>query len=137
MELLVLGISHNTAPVALRERLALTERAATRFVTELVAREEVEEAVAISTCNRTEIYLVTADPVRAEAYRSLGLETICRTLILAGALSRAAIEGAESTDGQVQPPTAEPMRGAPAAGTKAAKKAEDAVADTVDAGEAE
>ena len=30
MELLVLGISHHTAPVALRERLALTERAATR-----------------------------------------------------------------------------------------------------------
>jgi hypothetical protein len=30
-ELLVLGISHNTAPVALRERLALTERAAERF----------------------------------------------------------------------------------------------------------
>jgi hypothetical protein len=66
-ELLVLGISHNTAPVALRERLALTERAATRFITELVALDEVDEAVAISTCNRTEIYLVTADPVRAEA----------------------------------------------------------------------
>ena len=67
MELLVLGISHNTAPVALRERLALTERAATRFMPELVARDEVDEAVAISTCYRTEIYLVTADPVRAEA----------------------------------------------------------------------
>src|SRR3954463_9314345 len=67
MELLVLGISHNTAPVALRERLALTERAATRFMTELGAHEEIDEAVAISTCNRTEIYLVTADPVRAEA----------------------------------------------------------------------
>jgi glutamyl-tRNA reductase len=66
-ELLVLGISHNTAPVALRERLALTERAASRFMTELVAHDEVEEAVAISTCNRTEIYLVTGDPVRAEA----------------------------------------------------------------------
>ena len=49
MELLVLGISHNTAPVALRERLALTERAATRFMTELVAHEEIDEAVAIST----------------------------------------------------------------------------------------
>src|SRR6476619_482960 len=61
MELLVLGISHNTAPVA------LPERAATRFMTELVALEEIDEAVAISTCNRTEIYLVTADPVRAEA----------------------------------------------------------------------
>jgi glutamyl-tRNA reductase len=67
MELLVLGISHNTAPVALRERLALTETAAKRFVGELVAHDEVDEAVAISTCNRTEIYLVTGDPVRAEA----------------------------------------------------------------------
>ena len=65
-ELLVLGISHNTAPVALRERLAFTEREGQRFLQELVARDEVEEAVAISTCNRTEIYLVTPDPVRAE-----------------------------------------------------------------------
>jgi glutamyl-tRNA reductase len=65
-ELLVLGISHNTAPVALRERLALTERAGQRFLQELVAHDEVEEAVSISTCNRTEIYLVTPDPVRAE-----------------------------------------------------------------------
>jgi glutamyl-tRNA reductase len=65
-ELLVLGISHNTAPVALRERLAFTEREGQRFLQELVAHDEVEEAVAISTCNRTEIYLVTPDPVRAE-----------------------------------------------------------------------
>jgi glutamyl-tRNA reductase len=66
-ELLVLGISHNTAPVALRERLALTDRAGRRFLQDLVARDEIDEAVAISTCNRTEIYLVTPDPVRAEA----------------------------------------------------------------------
>jgi glutamyl-tRNA reductase len=66
-ELLALGVSHNTAPVALRERLALTDRAGKRFLQQLVAREEIEEAVAISTCNRTEIYLVTPDPVRAEA----------------------------------------------------------------------
>jgi glutamyl-tRNA reductase len=66
-ELIVLGVSHNTAPVALRERLALTERAGQRFLQELVARDEVSEAVAISTCNRTEIYFVTSDPVRAEA----------------------------------------------------------------------
>jgi glutamyl-tRNA reductase len=66
-ELLVLGISHNTAPVALRERLALTDKAGRRFLQELVAREEIDEAVAISTCNRTEIYLVTPEPVRAEA----------------------------------------------------------------------
>jgi glutamyl-tRNA reductase len=66
-ELLVLGISHNTAPVALRERLALTDKAGRRFLQDLVARDEIEEAVAISTCNRTEIYLVTPDAVRAEA----------------------------------------------------------------------
>ena len=61
-ELLAVGISHKTAPVALRERLALTEREAERFMRELVAREEIREAVAISTCNRTEIYLVVERP---------------------------------------------------------------------------
>ena len=66
-ELLALGISHKTAPVALRERLALTDREAERFVKTLVADEVVHEAVAISTCNRTEIYLVCADPVSAES----------------------------------------------------------------------
>ncbi len=66
-ELLAIGISHKTAHVAMRERMALTEREAERFTRELVAREEVREAVAISTCNRTEIYLVTTDPVQAEA----------------------------------------------------------------------
>jgi glutamyl-tRNA reductase len=66
-ELLALGISHKTAPVALRERLALGEREADAFVRDLVARDEVQEAVAISTCNRTEIYLVAGDAVQAEA----------------------------------------------------------------------
>lgn len=65
-ELLAIGISHKTAHVAMRERVALTEREAERFMRELVAREGVREAVAISTCNRTEIYLVVSDPVQAE-----------------------------------------------------------------------
>lgn len=59
------------------------------------------------------------DPVRAEAYRSLGLETICRTVILSDALVLAAMEGAEATDGEVLPPTAEPIQGAPTPGTRA------------------
>jgi len=65
-ELLALGISHKTAPVALREKLALTEREAERFVAELASLPSVQEAVAISTCNRTEVYCVAADPVAAE-----------------------------------------------------------------------
>ncbi|HEV3227872.1 MAG TPA: glutamyl-tRNA reductase [Solirubrobacteraceae bacterium] len=67
MELLTLGISHKTAPVALRERLALSEREAERFVQEAVNTPEIREAVALSTCNRTEIYLVVGDPVEAES----------------------------------------------------------------------
>jgi len=66
-ELLALGISHKTAPVALRERVAFTEVEARRFAGELTATAEVREAVVVSTCNRTEVYLVVGDPVRAES----------------------------------------------------------------------
>jgi len=66
-ELLALGVSHKTAPLDLRERLALTEGRATAVLAELTAREEIHEAVAISTCNRTEIYLVATDAVAAES----------------------------------------------------------------------
>jgi glutamyl-tRNA reductase len=66
-ELLALGISHKTAPVALRERLALGEEEAGAFAGEATATAEVREAVVISTCNRTEVYLVVGDAVRAEA----------------------------------------------------------------------
>jgi glutamyl-tRNA reductase len=64
-ELLCLGISHKTAPVAVRERLALTPKEAQGLCRELVETDAVREAVAISTCNRTEIYLV-GDAVGAE-----------------------------------------------------------------------
>ena len=57
-ELLALGMSHKTAPVALRERLAFTESQAVEFAQQITESPEVSEAVVISTCNRTEIYLV-------------------------------------------------------------------------------
>jgi glutamyl-tRNA reductase len=66
-ELLALGISHKTAPVALRERLAFSEREASEFAIAATATAEVREAVVISTCNRTEVYLVVGDAVRAES----------------------------------------------------------------------
>jgi glutamyl-tRNA reductase len=66
-ELLALGISHKTAPVALRERLAFGESKAVDLARQLADGPEVSEAVVISTCNRTEVYLVVGDPVRAEA----------------------------------------------------------------------
>jgi glutamyl-tRNA reductase len=66
-EILALGISHKTAPLELRERLALTEGRAVGVLSELTAEEPVHEAAAISTCNRTELYLVVGDAVEAES----------------------------------------------------------------------
>jgi glutamyl-tRNA reductase len=70
-ELLALGISHKTAPVSLRERLAFSESEAEEFARTATATDEVREAVVISTCNRTEVYLVVGgaggDLVKAES----------------------------------------------------------------------
>jgi glutamyl-tRNA reductase len=65
-KLLALGVSHKTAPLAVRERLALPEGRAASVLAELLGHEPVHEAVAISTCNRTELYLVTSDAIEAE-----------------------------------------------------------------------
>jgi glutamyl-tRNA reductase len=65
-ELLAIGISHKTARVEVRERLALPESRAAEFLRDLRGSAAVHEAVAISTCNRTELYLVVGDPVEAE-----------------------------------------------------------------------
>lgn len=65
--LLAIGVSHKTAPLAVRERLALPEGRAVSVLRELVGHTDIHEAVAISTCNRTEVYLVASDPVEAES----------------------------------------------------------------------
>ena len=66
-ELLALGASHKTAPLALRERIALTDNGAEPLLRELTAHPAIGEAVALSTCNRTELYLLVTDPVEAES----------------------------------------------------------------------
>jgi glutamyl-tRNA reductase len=66
-ELLVIGTSYRTSPVEVRERLALPEPRASAFLRELRGVADVHEIVAVSTCNRTELYLVVGDPVEAEA----------------------------------------------------------------------
>jgi glutamyl-tRNA reductase len=73
-ELLTLGVSHKTAPLELRERLSLTEGRAVGALRELTAAADIHEAAAISTCNRTELYLIVSDPVEAES-TALGVLT--------------------------------------------------------------
>lgn len=56
---LMVGASHSAAPVSVRERLHLALQLAPEIGSRLVG--ENAEAVVLSTCNRTEIYLATAD----------------------------------------------------------------------------
>jgi glutamyl-tRNA reductase len=66
-ELLVLGASHHTAPLAVRERIALTDARADAMLGDLAAHPDIHESVVLSTCNRTELYLAVGDPVEAES----------------------------------------------------------------------
>jgi glutamyl-tRNA reductase len=55
-ELFAVGISWRTAPVAVREKLAIPEEDATALLAALVRVPGVREAMLISTCNRVEIF---------------------------------------------------------------------------------
>ena len=56
MSILVVGISHKSAPVELLERLALDPDATVKLIADVVAGDHVTEATAIVTCNRLEVY---------------------------------------------------------------------------------
>ncbi len=59
----VVGVSHRTAPVEVRERFSLSEAEAIELIRVLREQHGIEEAALLSTCNRTELYLYpTRDP---------------------------------------------------------------------------
>jgi len=55
----VLGISHKTAPVEIRELFSFSQESLERGVRHLLEKDHVEECVILSTCNRVEIYAVS------------------------------------------------------------------------------
>ena len=58
MKLALAGVSHHQAPLALRERVAIDLHAAANLARRLASMDENGcEAVVLSTCNRTELYL--------------------------------------------------------------------------------
>jgi glutamyl-tRNA reductase len=61
MTLLALGLNHQSAPVALRERVALPREQIVQALRALACDSRVTEAAIVSTCNRTEIYCNVAD----------------------------------------------------------------------------
>jgi glutamyl-tRNA reductase len=56
MTLLVVGVSHRTAPVSLLDRLALVDGAAEQLQLDLLGSPHVAESLVLSTCNRIELY---------------------------------------------------------------------------------
>jgi len=60
MQISLLGINHNSAPVSIRERVALSSTGLDTALTEL--HSYVPQGIILSTCNRTEVYLTSDSP---------------------------------------------------------------------------
>jgi len=85
--LLVFGLSHRTARIEQREKASLAEPAARALLRALAANAAVSDCAVISTCNRTEIAAIAADPGVAAAALSRAL--VAHSRITAFELARA------------------------------------------------
>jgi glutamyl-tRNA reductase len=74
MRLQILGLNHNTAPVEIREQVVFAGDEVGRAVERLKDIDGVDEAVLLSTCNRTEFYVITSDGGRERLRSWLGSE---------------------------------------------------------------
>ena len=58
MSVLLVGISHRSAPVAVLERVAITDTDRPKLTDKLMASGNISEVMVVSTCNRVEVYAV-------------------------------------------------------------------------------
>lgn len=65
MELLVIGLNHNTAPIEIRECLAFPEDKLGEALSKVHALSSVKEDMIVSTCNRVEVYAATRETDKA------------------------------------------------------------------------
>ncbi len=61
MNIAVVGLSHKTAPVEVREKLSIPETQAESAIAHLSSYPHIDEVAILSTCNRLEIYIVTSE----------------------------------------------------------------------------
>ncbi|MEM6673101.1 MAG: glutamyl-tRNA reductase [Planctomycetota bacterium] len=64
-DLVLIGLSQRTAPVAVRERCSIAPEEASEILRGIVRGDDVDEAVVVSTCNRTEAIAASVDGTRA------------------------------------------------------------------------
>jgi glutamyl-tRNA reductase len=88
VKLLLAGMNHRSAPLDLRERLAVEDP--TPALQKLVACEEIDEAVLLSTCNRVEVVVLTRN---AESAR-LRLRSLFRRELAGDDIGEAALDEA-------------------------------------------
>ncbi|MBC8134063.1 MAG: glutamyl-tRNA reductase, partial [Deltaproteobacteria bacterium] len=67
IDFLVMGLSHRTAPLGVRERLAVAPEQIAQTIRALASLSPVREAALLSTCNRVEVYAASPDPDAAIA----------------------------------------------------------------------
>src|SRR6266568_3243356 len=94
VSVLVVGLSHKSAPVAALERAAVSGDTLTKLLRDVVQAEPVAEAFVVSTCNRVEVY---ADVDRFHA----GVTAICELLAVATGLDSMVV-GEDQILGQVR-----------------------------------
>lgn len=80
IDMVVVGVSHRTAPVALREKLTVQPEQFDATLRELATLPGVREVALLNTCNRVEIYAVTSDP--ETALRSVSVDLARRAGML-------------------------------------------------------
>lgn len=67
MPLITIGVNHKTAPVSIRERVAFAPEKMVDALSSLLSEKAANEAVIVSTCNRTELYCSVEDVSKADA----------------------------------------------------------------------
>ena len=65
-QIFLLGISHRTASIELRERLDFSKQELPKATTALLKRPSVNAVVVLSTCNRSELYVHCTNPKDAQ-----------------------------------------------------------------------
>jgi glutamyl-tRNA reductase len=70
----LVSLSYRNAPIEIRERVALSEQQSAVFLQKLKGFTSVEEALVLSTCNRTEIYYVAEEDLSEEIIKLIRIE---------------------------------------------------------------
>lgn len=85
MQLILIGVNYKSAPIHVREQLSFHTREAQAILQQLKAQDEIAETVLLSTCNRTEVYAIVHDTLKAR-------ERILEVLMHFGQLAKSTLE---------------------------------------------